>query len=455
MKGAAPPPLQQPVMPFRDFLAALFQALAQEGLRPCVLRNYEGFPDKNLANDIDFLIIPPHLPRAIRALKSIPDTRLVGFSERYHVAMTFLEGVSPAPLKRSFQVDFLRFFTWKGLPFLEPEEVLRAAIPRRAGNLDFFVPTPVHEAIISLLAILLPGRWVKEKYFPKVQEIFTLSRPEVIETLRPRFGVKAATRLVNAVIDGDRQEIIGGSRYLRFSLGWRALLCSPVRSLRGIFNHYSMVFAVRFGRRDLETVYILGPDGYGKTTITETLLPLLKSTAVVVERGQPTPRPDCASKSLRISADSDSRSCAPSGSLVSMAKAVLWLLEDWLNQFKAKANITLRLCDQSYQELLIDPQRYGYGGPMWFARLVGKVFPSPDLWILLDPAGGRLQSRDGDVPSEETLWQLEAYRSFVKTHKKYIILDAGRPPDSITEDAYAAIIETLVQRTDKRLKIRF
>jgi hypothetical protein len=455
VKDAASPPLQQQVVPFREFLASLFQSLAREGVRPCVLRNYEGFPDKNLANDIDFLIIPSHLPRAIRALKSIPHTRLVGFTERYHVAATFLEGVSPAPGKRSFQVDFLRTFTWKGMPFLEPEDVLRAAIPRRAGNLDFYVPTPVHEAIISLVAILLPGAWVKEKYFPKVQEIFTLSRTEVIETLRPRFGLKAATRLVDAVIDGDRSRILGSIPYLRFSLGWRAMLRSPVRSLRGIVIHYSMVFAVRFGQRDLETVYILGPDGCAKTTIIEALVPLLKSTAVVVERSQPTPWPDCAGESSKISADSDFRRGALSGSLVSMAKAVSWLLQDWLNQFKAKTNITLRLCEHSYQELLIDPKRYGYNAPMWFARLVRKMFPSPDLWILLDPANKRLQSKDEEVPPTEALRQLNAYRSFVKTRKRYIILDAGRPPESVVEDAYAAIIDTLTQRTDRRLKMLF
>jgi hypothetical protein len=138
-----------------------------------------------------------------------------------------------------------------------------------------------------------------------------------------------------------------------------------------------------------------------------------------------------------------------------MAKAVSWLLEDWLIQFKAKTNITLRLCEHSYQELLIDPKRYGYKGPVWFARLVGKVFPSPDLWILLDPANGRLQSRDEEVLPTEALRQLDAYRSFAKSRKRYIILDAGRPPECVVEDAYAAIIDTLTQRTDRRLKMLF
>jgi hypothetical protein len=54
-----------------------------------------------------------------------------------------------------------------------------------------------------------------------------------------------------------------------------------------------------------------------------------------------------------------------------------------------------------------------------------------------------------------TLREREAYRSFVKTRKKYIILDAERSQTSVTEEAYAAIIDALTLLTDRQLKNRF
>jgi hypothetical protein len=36
-----------------------------------------------------------------------------------------------------------------------------------------------------------------------------------------------------------------------------------------------------------------------------------------------------------------------------------------------------------------------------------------------------------------------------------VILDASKPPAAVTEDAYAAIIDTLAERANKELKDRF
>ena len=159
--------------------------------------------------------------------------------------------------------------------------------------------------------------------------------------------------------------------------------------------------------------------------------------------------------SAGINTSANSYAEPASGSLVSMAKLVLWLLQEWLRQFIGKYNLTLRLCEGYYHDLPIDPTGYRYGGPRWFARLVGKLFPSPDLWILLDQDTEGLQSRNQGAPLTEAHRQLQAYRAFVKTRKRYVILDASKPVASVTEEAYAAIINTLAQLTDSKLKDRF
>jgi hypothetical protein len=448
-------PIRQQTIPLREFLSTLFQALEREGLRPCILRNYEGFPDTNAGNDIDLFIHPSELPRAMRALGSLAGIRIVGFTERQYVANVFLEGSSAAPGIRMQHVDFNLRLTWKGLPYLSTAAVLQAAIPRSAGNLKFLVPRPVHEAVISLFASLLVGGWLKEKYFPEVQRTFARDRSEVIDALSMQFGLKAATRLVESVIAGDRRKILGCIGSLRASLALRSLLRRPVRSVFAIARHYWNEFAIRFSPQTLETVCLLGPDGCGKAAIVESLTPMLQSAAVVVEKHRYTPRLLFKRRSRGGSASADSSASARAGSLTSMASVVLWLVEDWANNFIERKNLTLRIRENSCEDLVIDPEKYNYGGPMWFARLVGKFFPTPDLWMMLDPVRQGMQSGDGYDATARNQRQIEAYSAFAKTRKRYVILDTVKQADRVMENAYTAVVETLVLRAGKKLKKRF
>jgi hypothetical protein len=73
---------------------------------------------------------------------------------------------------------------------------------------------------------------------------------------------------------------------------------------------------------------------------------------------------------------------------------------------------------------------------------------------LLDPAPEAKQSRSRETAPTETVSQLEAYRRFAKTKQEHVILDASKPAAGITEDMYAAIIDALAQRTNRKLEAR-
>jgi hypothetical protein len=263
--------------------------------------------------------------------------------------------------------------------------------------------------------------------------------------------LKTATRLADSVIDGDRQRILGCRKQLRVSVTLRSLLQSPFRGAWAIARYYAVEVRVRFSPRNLEKICILGPHDRDNTTIIEGLMPMLHSSAQTVEKCYLGPQLFIPRKSSGIDVGTDYRVGKLGGWLVSMAKAAWWLVEEWLRQFTGKKNLKLRIRENCYHDLFIDPTRFRYYGPVWFARLVGKLVPSPDLWILLDTPAEVMQSGDQPLLSAETLRQLEAYRSFVKTRKRYVILDAGKPVACVTEEAYAAIIDMLAQRTEKQL----
>jgi hypothetical protein len=279
MQQALSHPSDPPALPFRSFLSLLLTALEENAVRCCILRNYEEFPVSNAGSDIDFLISAAQLPQALRAIQSIDSVRMVGYLERSSVALIHLAGVSPRPGVRGMEVDFDLSLDWKGIPFLTTEAVLAAAIPRHAEELSFFIPCPVHEAIISLFASLLVGGFLKEKYFPRVQQIFAGERSAVIEALRPRFGSSAATRLANAVIGGERSKILRCVSPLRTSLALRSLLSKPVQSIRGFAQHSAREIAIRLSSGTRETIFISSPKTGLATATVEALLPMLQFSA--------------------------------------------------------------------------------------------------------------------------------------------------------------------------------
>jgi hypothetical protein len=448
-------PSMPPTLPFSKFMAALIQALKGEGIRPCILRNYGGFPSENLGNDVDFLILQADLPRAMRALQSTEQIRIVGYIERTFVASVFVEGVSATPEFRSLQIDFFVSLSWKELPYLPVDSVLQASAPIQLGSLCFFVPSRVHEAIISLLNSLIVGGMVKEKYLPMVRRIFVSDRSEVIADLAPQFGVKVATRLVDAVICEDRGKVIGCVRPLRTALLLRSMWHRPVRSILAAVRYYARVFKIRVSPKTVEVVSILDPTNCAKSKVGNGLLQMLEHSAKYVKQVHLGPARALENEQSDGGETRDLSLRASSRSQVSMTYVVRWFVEDWTSRLLGKSNLTLHLCEGCYHDLLIDPKRYSYRGPMWFARLVGALLPAPDLWILLDPSSDGLQPESQQAALTKTHAQLEAYRSFVKSQKRYVILNANSKAANVREGAYAAIIDTLADRAERTLENRF
>lgn len=430
------------------FSRHFFSHFEKEGLRPCILRNYEGFPAQNVGSDVDFLIRPSELPRAIRALQSIPDIRIVGYAERHYVAHVFVEGVSPAPSVRCLGLDFIWSLNWKGQEYLATEAVLQAAIPRQAGNLEFLVPSPVHEAIISLLSSLLIGGWLKEKYFPKVQRTFAEARMAVIANLSPAFGPKAATRLADAVVEGDRVKMVDRVKPLRMALVLRALRLRPLRGVLAATRYHAFEFMVRCTPRTIEAVCITAPERGGAASIIEGLLPMLQYSAKLVERRRFGPQ-------LSSGRASSPRGETPGGSMALMARIARWVAGEWASQFLKRNNLTLRVSEGRCRGWFIDPKGRRHRMAEVFARLAGKLLPSTDLWISLEGTAEQDRPASHAAQPAETIRQSEAACSFVKARRSCTIQGAGRPIAGVTEDAYAAIIDVLAQRSNERIRRRF
>lgn len=111
-----------------------------------------------------------------------------------------------------------------------------------------------------------------------------------------------------------------------------------------------------------------------------------------------------------------------------------------------KDNKKIFIFDRYYNDLIIDPKRYRYGGPIWVAQLIEKFIPKPDMIILLDAPAEILQARKQEVSFKETSRQREAYLQYVKRLKNGVIIDASQPLKQVVYSTTRAIANNLSQK---------
>jgi hypothetical protein len=442
--------------PFSAFLGALFRALGKQGVRFCVLRNYEGFPDENAGGDIDLVIAEKDLAAAVRALRLLAGIRLTGYSERSWVAHAFLEGVGGTAGQRALQVDFLWNLSWKGITYAPTETLLHRALPRRAGGIEFLVPSAVDEAIASLFASLLKSAWLKEKYFAKARDAMTSNRDGAIAALRGQFGTRASERLVDTVIASEsveqRAQLIRYVKPLRWSMAIRAMMRRPIETVTKVVRHYWPEMAVRYAPGSVEAVRVLSFSQARAEDFADALVPMLYATAKFVERGRSGP---WTAGALRPEPTLD------------VARR---LAQEWWRQVAGKTDLTLRILDGSAATTPMDAEaseqsNAGLRTRGLVRRRLGSLFPKSDLWVYLDQPMTDLPMKR--QPMQRQLMQdqpmkgqpVDAPWARYGTARKVLVFDRDPGHDSaderLRESAYEAIVEALAERTKRLLDRRF
>jgi thymidylate kinase len=415
-------------------------------VRYCVLHGWQGLPE-HLPSDLDIVVAPEDLPHVEKALLEADGGRLVNLLQHESTCYYFVLAVPEDGEVRFLPVDVATDYRRDGRVWFTAGELLAG----RQRWKDFWVASPEVEFSYLLVKKILKQD-LPQHAADRLRELMLAlgARAHILaeELLGKAWGLRISRWLEEGEWDTFRDHLGRLKKALRLQRVRR----DPLNPFR-----YWVPELGRVWRRWRDPtglfVAVLGPDGAGKSTVIEGLR---KEMAGAFRR---TARfhlmPGLLQRPSNSGPVTDPHGKPPRSWLFSLLKlAYYWLdytLGYWLRIRPLLVRSTLVLFDRYYDDLLVDPRRYRYEGPMWLARLAGRLIPRPNLFIFLDLPAELTHTRKPEVALDEVRKLRDHYLALARSLPNATVVDASRPLEEVIAEAERIVLSYMEHRTRRRL----
>jgi thymidylate kinase len=424
-----------------DFLSTLFGALDHHQVRYCVLHSWEKLPQK-LSSDLDLAVHPGDVWKLSIVFRLLQERNYIAIQVlNYAVgAHYFVFCWFDGPELSSVAIDVI-FEHRRGGLILASGEMLVAGRHRHGA---FWIPDAETEFSYLLAkkackGMASPSQTARLEFLAK-----QLGRLTVERLAGELFIGNLRQKIVHALASGRLNELLSQIK----DQTWKtSLLRNPIRLMA-----YLLADAMRCVRRWLQPtglfVAVMGPDGAGKSTLVQHLVkvgkPLFRRYRVFHWR------PMLLWRRKDVTDTTTPHSRPPYNFWWSIARLFAHFLDYWLGYWLLTRPLLVRsglvVFDRYFHDVLADPIRYRFGGPLWLARLLARFVPKPDLLFILDAPGQVIFSRKIEVLPEELGRQRPIYAQFASRFCHSRIIDSSAPPARVAAKAVKTVADCLANR---------
>jgi thymidylate kinase len=307
------------------------------------------------------------------------------------------------------------------------------------------------------LAYYLVKKVEKNEFTPEhsrlLSTLLAQCQPERVSTvLADLFGERSRHTLQLAVRHRDWNAVGASLDDLRTDLHERRPL-----SRDSILFELKRILQRLFVQTGFQVV-VFGPDGSGKSTVIDALRKELTSAFWGTEYYHLRPRIGTGVVHGSSAPVENPHAQKPRNPLSSVLKLGYYGADYIIGYWSAVKPLLLRsrlvIFDRYYHDILVDPIRYRYSGPVWAARLLGRFIPKPDLYMFLDAPADVIQRRKAEVSAEETERQTSEYRALAASLRPSVVIDASAPVETVTSAAVDSLLDRLAERLEKRFWLR-
>ena len=429
-----------------DFLRKLFRLLNEFGVRYCVIHSWERLPE-HLGSDLDLAVHPGDKPRItsiIEALKGFNYSAYQWSNYITHGHSFYFYWVAGGKVN-TVPVDIIFEDRRSGMIMASGEDFVAGRV--RHG--DFWIASPAMEFSYLLVKKANKGN-VSSTQTLRLQCLAeNLGRESAEKIVSNVFRADLKARIVAACLDGSIDEVFRDLKAEAWQTARSLRLPKTIRYWAGQFRR--AIWRTSYPSGIL--VSVLGPDGVGKSTVLEGLA--MEFSVSLRRRSLFHWRPQVLAKRQDNRPVTDPHGQSPRGSLASMAYLSVFFADSWAGYlFVIKPRLVRAgfvQFDRYFHDVLVDPRRYRYGGPKWFAKLLCRLLPEPDLVILLDADEDLILSRKTELTRAEIQRQRHAYAELRFQRAKEVCVRTDAGIQSTLEASATAVAEFMQQRFDKRI----
>jgi thymidylate kinase len=435
----------------KNCLTWLFNEYKKNNVAYCILRNYKHLPEKCSSQDIDILI----------DRKSLKKAENIIFRMTEHFDLNLLPLIRKEYLSRYtiFKINSNRIFHFTieyftdgecfAACYLKGEKILA----ERRTYKNFFIPHPVHEAMVSWLkTFLLTGNF-KYKYKLFILETVRLYHQEFQNLLNEIFGKKMANTIWPLIKSGNIEKVSRYQKRMFNLILLKTIFANPLNFMKKFLILCYFELLLRLNPSGI-IVAIIGPDGSGKSTTTKEIAKIFEKIYSFNEECHIYWRPGILpllGDLFRLEKREFKGPCTnphaakPSGFLFSLMRLIYYTI-DYIIGYPLKilpkiARNYMIIFDRYYYDFIIDPYRSRIKLPRFIPYLIMKfIIPKPDVVIYLDNNPDTLIKRKQEVPIEELERQLTEYRDLVSKLPNGYIINGDRPLEDIVHEAASLIL---------------
>ena len=435
-----------------DFVRSLFRLLEVSDVRYCVLHTWELLPE-SLISDLDLAIHPEDEVKLLTVFEGLRDRGYEPFQRLNYAKHGSLFGFYwfTGTTLNTAAVDIVSEHRRGGQILATGEEMVNGRL--RHG--EFWIPSPRVQFGYLLAKKVCKSSAPSAQALRLKQLVENIGRPQAQEIAGGFLARKWNEVAVEACVSGSIEKSLPNGKAKLWQASWTR---HPLRFVRFLAEEFR-----RCVRRWFEPagviVAILGPDGAGKSTVVRGLVETFDHSLKVGFWGRKRLfhwRPQVFALAKTAGPVTNPHGKSPRGSVFSMAFLSIAFLDHWIGYILvtrplvAKAHLVI--FDRYFHDVLVDPRRYRYGGPTWFAALLSRMAPEPDLVILLDAPEELILARKAELPPVEIQRQRRAYQGvhFKSAQKAVVRTDAGAGPTLCA--SLEIITDFMSQRFSERIK---
>jgi thymidylate kinase len=387
-----------------EFLQLFYAALELSGVRYCLL-HAEEYQYEGLKSDLDIAVAPQDQNNLKNVFSQL---RASGFrpiqATRYapdSIAFVFSWIRNGSVQAISIDVTFQPWFHGRAFPLIQ-----RILDGRRKYKSRWIASA--EDEFAYLLTKRLWKTEVSAEQAERLRRLIeSIGHERALAISSQVMPAKLAERLV-AAASLDMVRLI--VRRAGKSVFWKNVSEHPV-----VFAKYVLKELRRGLLRTLRTtglmVAFLGPDGAGKSTLIQeigpALGPVFRASSVFHLR------PMFLFSRKGKSPVLNPHGKPPRGAFSSSLYLTAFLFDYWLGYLFVIRPSLVRssfiLFDRYFQDVIVDPFRFRFGGPRWLSRAFAKLVPAPDLVFILNADEQLMFSRKGELPVAELKRQGQEY----------------------------------------------